>query len=111
MIVAKVLMSSSGSNLESPFWIRWLRRKVVRAKVTVGGAAELHGVGVTRESLERRFGGRRLIESGLGRGGDDGEAIFGVSEARGGRGQARIEEERAAALGAGRGEQGEGEEL
>jgi hypothetical protein len=81
---------------------------VVRAKATVGGAAELHGVGVTRESLERRFGGRRLIESGLGRGGDDGEAIFGVSEARGGRGQARIEEERAAMLGAGRGERERG---
>jgi hypothetical protein len=37
---------------------------------------------------------------GLGGGGDDGEAIFGVGEARGGRRWARDDEERAAALGA-----------
>jgi hypothetical protein len=48
---------------------------------------------------------------GLGGGGDDSEAIFGVSGARGGRGRARDDEERVAMLGAGGGERGEGEEL
>jgi hypothetical protein len=43
---------------------------------------------------------------GLGGGGDDGEAIFSVGEARGGRRWARNDEERAVALGAMGGEQG-----
>jgi hypothetical protein len=77
----------------------------------VGGVVELHGGRVMGESPERRFGGQGLAERGLGGGGDDGEAIFGVGEARGGRGWARDDEERAAALGAGGGERGEGEEL
>jgi hypothetical protein len=40
----------------------------------VGGAAELHNGGVTRESPKWQFGGRGLTERGLGGGGDDGEA-------------------------------------
>jgi hypothetical protein len=40
---------------------------------------------------------------GLGGGGDHSEAIFGIGEARGGRGWFHDDEERAAVLGAGRG--------
>jgi hypothetical protein len=100
-----------GSNLEHPFWIRRLRKKEVGATAAVGSATELHGSGVTRESPQRWFSGRGLIERGLGWWGNDGEAIFGVGEARGGRGRARDDEERAMALGASGGEWGEVEEL
>jgi hypothetical protein len=82
-----------------------------RATTAVGGVTELHGGGVIGESLEWRFGGQGFTERGLGGGGDDSEAIFGVSGARGGRGRARDDEERVAMLGAGGGERGEGEEL
>jgi hypothetical protein len=68
----------------------------------VGGAARLHGGGVTGESPKWRFGGRGLTAVGLGGGGDDGEAIFDVGEARGGQGRFCDDEERAAVLGAGR---------
>jgi hypothetical protein len=77
----------------------------------VGDAVELHSSGVTGESPERQFSGRGLVERGLGGGGDDGEAIFGVGEARGGPGRACDDEERAVALGVGGREWGEGEEL
>jgi hypothetical protein len=62
-------------------------------------------------SPERHFGGLGLTTRGLGGGGDDAEAIFGVSEARGGQGRAHDDEERAMVLGAGGGVWGEGEEL
>jgi hypothetical protein len=71
----------------------------------------LHDDGVTGESPERRFGGRGLTERGLGEGGDDGEAIFGIGKARGGRGQAHDDEESTTTLAVGGGEWGEGEEL
>jgi hypothetical protein len=77
----------------------------------MGGAARLHGGGVTGESPERRFGGPGLATRCLGGGGDDGEAIFGVDEAQGGRGRAHDDVERAAVLGAGGGEWGEWKEL
>jgi hypothetical protein len=100
-----------GSILERPFWIRRLRKKEVRATAVVGGAAELHGGEVTGVSPEWHFVGRGLTTRGLGGGGDDGEAIFGISEEPGGRGRAHDNEERAATLGASGEEWGEGEEL
>jgi hypothetical protein len=82
-----------------------------RATTAVGGVTELHGGGVIGESLEWRFGGQGFTERGLEGGGDDSEAIFGVGEARGGRGRARDDEERVPMVGASVGERGEGEEL
>jgi hypothetical protein len=41
------------SNMGRPFWIRRLRKKEAGAAVAVGGAAGLHGGGVTGESPER----------------------------------------------------------
>jgi hypothetical protein len=72
----------------------------------VGRVAKLHGGGVTIESPKWRFGGWGLIKRGLGGGGDDGEAIFGVSETCGGRGWDRDDEDRAVVHGAGGGECG-----
>jgi hypothetical protein len=83
-----------------------LRKKEVGATTAVGGVAELHGGEVARESPEWWIGGRGLTEMGLGGGGDDGEAIFGVGEARGGRRWVRDDEDSAAALGAMGGERG-----